>query len=314
MKVGVFFGNLAYGTPDMVAALAEATEQNGVESVWGQEHPAVTEDITLPGGVDADMTGEETGEAPIQEVPFPDPLVWLAQVAALTRTVKIGTGAILLPLHNPVILARAAATLDQLSDGRFILGVALGWLKEEFDACGVDFSTRAARTEEYIEAIRAAWTPDGSFHGPTVSFEQIRGGPKPPAGRIPIHIGASMPKGARRAGRMADGFFPLPFESSKMAMVAIRATLTGDKPDWSGYSLPEEVITLIDECRSAAIEAGRSPEDVELTVTGPPTLEVAKQAADLGVARYLVTPPAFELSAVPGAFGRLADDLISPLS
>jgi probable F420-dependent oxidoreductase len=241
-------------------------------------------------------------------------MVWLAQVAALTSTVKLGTGALLLPLHNPVMLARAAATLDQLSNGRFILGVALGWLKEEFDACGVDFSTRAARTEEYIEAIRAAWTPEGSFHGPTVSFEQIRGGPKPAPGAIPIHIGASMPKGARRAGRMADGFFPLPFESSKMAMVAIRATISGERPDWSGWSLPDELITLIDECRSAAVEAGRSESDVELTVTGPPTLEVAKQAADLGVARYLVTPPAFDLAGVPAAFGRLADDLISPLA
>lgn len=314
MKVGVFFGNLAYGTPDMMQAFATAAEQNGLESVWAQEHPAVTEEITIPGAVEADMTGEGTGEAALQDVPFPDPLVWLAQVAALTTTVKVGTGALLLPLHNPVMLARATATLDQLSGGRFLCGVALGWLKEEYEACGVDFSTRAARTEEYIEALRAAWSPEGSFQGETVSFSKIRGGPKPPSGRIPIHIGASMPKGARRAGRMADGFFPLPFESSTMAMVAIRAAMTGDEPDWGGYSLPTQVADLIAECRDAAREAGRSPDDVGITVTGPPTLEVAKQAADLGVERYLVTPPAFELSKVPGAFGRLADSLISPLA
>ncbi len=314
MKVGVFFGNLAYGTPDMMQAFATAAEQNGLESVWAQEHPAVTEEITIPGAVEADMTGEQTGEASLQEVPFPDPMVWLSQVAALTTTVKVGTGALLLPLHNPVVLARATATLDQLSGGRFICGVALGWLKEEYEACGVDFSTRAARTEEYIEALRAAWSPEGTFAGETVSFSKIRGGPKPPTGRIPIHIGASMPKGARRAGRMADGFFPLPFESSTMAMVAIRAAMTGDEPDWGGYSLPAQVAELIDECRDAAREAGRSPDDVSITVTGPPTLEVAKQAADLGVERYLVTPPAFELSKVPGAFGKLADTLIEPLA
>ena len=313
MKVGVFFGNLAYGTPDMLEAFASALDQNGIESVWGQEHPAVTEEMTIPGGVQADMTGDET-EASIQEIPFPDPLVWLSHIAALTKTVKVGTAAILLPLHNPVILARAAATLDQLSGGRFILGVALGWLKEEFDACGVNFSDRAARTEEYIDAMRAAWSPEGSFTGETVSFSQIRGGPKPASGRIPIHIGASMPKGARRAGRMAEGFFPLPFESSEMAMVAIRATISGADPDWAGYSLPAGVETLIAECRSAATEAGRNPDDVELTVTGPPSLEVAKQAVDLGVSRYLVTPPAFELSKVPGAFSRLADEFVGPLA
>jgi probable F420-dependent oxidoreductase len=313
MKVGVFFGNLAYGTPEMLEAFAEAVEQNGIESVWGQEHPAVTEEMTIPGAVDADMTGEQTGGAALTEIPFPDPMVWLSQIAARTTTVKVGTGALLLPLHNPVLLARAAATLDQLSDGRLILGVALGWLKEEFDACGVRFSDRAARTEEYIEAMRAAWSVEGSFTGETVSFTKIRGGPKPPSGRIPVHIGASMPKGARRAGRIAEGFFPLPFESSTMAMVAIRATISGDDPDWSGYALPAEVGNLIGECRSAATEAGRNPDDVELTVAGPPSIDAAKQAADLGVVRYLITPPAFELGKVAGAFGRLADEFVSVL-
>jgi hypothetical protein len=99
-----------------------------------------------------------------------------------------------------------------------------------------------------------------------------------------------------------------------MAMVAIRATISGAEPDWAGYSLPAALTTLIDECRSAATEAGRNPDDVELTVCGPPSLEVAKQAADLGVARYLVTPPAFELAAIPGAFGRLGDELVGRLS
>jgi probable F420-dependent oxidoreductase len=314
MKVGVFFGNLAYGTPDMLEAFAEAVEQNGIESVWGQEHPAVTEEMTIPGAIDADMTGDESGDNSITEIPFPDPIVWLSQVAALTKTVKVGTGAILLPLHNPVLLARATATLDQLSNGRLIVGVALGWLKEEFEACGVNWHDRAARLEEYIEALRAAWSDEGSFEGETVSFSKIRGGPKPASGRIPIHIGASMPKAARRAGRMAEGFFPLPFESSKMAMVAIRATISGEDPDWSGYTLPPELKVLIDECRSAATEEGRNPDDIELTVAGPPSVDAAKQAIDVGASRYLITPPAFELSKVKGAFGRLADEFISVLN
>jgi len=314
VKVGVFYGNVAYGTAAMMEALATAVDQNGIESVWAEEHPAVPKQMTLPDDFDPDLAGEQSGDTPLHEIPFPDPIVWLSQVAALTNTVKLGTGVLVLPLHNPVLLARAAATLDDLSGRRLILGVGLGWLKEEYEACGVPFSARAARLEEYIHALRAAWLPQGSYSGETVRFKDIGGGPKPPDGRIPIHIGASMPKGARRAGRLADGFFPLPFECSTTAMAAMRATITGDEPDWTGHSLPAAVAELIQQCHAAAVDAGRSPDDIDLTVTGPPSLEAAKQAVDLGVNRYLVTPPAFELSAVPGAFGRLADDFVGPLS
>jgi probable F420-dependent oxidoreductase len=314
MKVGLFYGNIAYGSRAMMEALAAAVDQNGIESVWAEEHPAVSKKMTLLDDFDPDMGGEQSGETPLHEIPFPDPIVWLSQLATLTNAVKLGTGVLVLPLHNPVVLARAAATLDDLSGRRLILGVGLGWLKEEYEACGVSFSARAARLEEYIHALRAAWSPEGSYLGETVRFEGIGGGPKPPDGHIPIHIGASMPKGARRAGRLADGFFPLPFECSTVAMAAMRATITGDEPDWTGYELPTGVAELIQQCHAAAVDAGRRPDDIELTVTGPPGLEAAKQAADLGVTRYLVTPPAFELSAVPQAFQRLADDFVGPLS
>jgi probable F420-dependent oxidoreductase len=314
VKVGLFYGNVAYGTQPMTEALATAVEENGIESVWAEEHPAVPRKLTLPDDFDADMQGEQSGDTPLHEIPFPDPIVWLSQLAALTDAVKLGTGVLVLPLHNPVLLARTAATLDDLSGRRLILGVGLGWLKEEYEACGVPFSARAERLEEYIHALRAAWSPEGSYSGETVRFEEIAGGPKPDEGHIPIHVGASMPKGARRAGRLADGFFPLPFECSTVAMEAMRATITGEEPDWTGYELPTGIAELIQQCHSAAIDAGRRPDDIELTITGPPSLEAAKQAADLGVTRYLVTPPAFELSAVPSAFRRLADDFVGPLS
>ena len=314
MKVGLFYGNIAYGSRTMMEALATAVDQNGIESVWAEEHPAVPRPMALCDNAAPDTAGERSGETPLHEIPFPDPVVWLSQLGALTKTAKLGTGVLLLPLHNPVVLARTAATLDDLSGGRLLLGVGLGWLKEEYNACGVSFHTRAARFEEYIHALRAAWSPEGSYVGETVRFEAIGGGPKPPDGRIPIHIGASMSKGAQRAGRLADGFFPMPFESSTVAMAAVRAAITGDEPDWTGYALPAGVADLIRQCHDAAVAAGRRLEDVEITVTGPPSLKVAKEAANLGVTRYLVTPPAFELSAVPAAFGRLADNFIGPLS
>jgi probable F420-dependent oxidoreductase len=314
MKVGLFYGNIAYGSRPMLEALAAAVDENGIESVWAEEHPAVPKTMTVPTDFDPSMEGEESGDAPLHEIPFPDPILWLSQLGALTDAVKLGTGVLVLPLHNPVLLARAAATLDDLSGRRLILGVGMGWLKDEYEACGVSFASRAARLEEYIDALRGAWSSGGSYAGETVRFENIGGGPKPPDGRIPIHVGASLPKGARRAGRLADGFFPLPFECSTVAMAALRATITGDEPDWTGYQLPVGVGELIVECHAAAADAGRRPDEIELTVTGPPSLDAAKQAADLGVTRYLVTPPAFELAAVPDAFRRLADDFVGPLS
>jgi alkanesulfonate monooxygenase SsuD/methylene tetrahydromethanopterin reductase-like flavin-dependent oxidoreductase (luciferase family) len=82
VKVGLFYGNIAYGSQPMLEALAAAVEQNGIESVWAEEHPAVPKKMTLPDDFDPDMEGEQSGDTPLHEIPFPDPIVWLSQLAA----------------------------------------------------------------------------------------------------------------------------------------------------------------------------------------------------------------------------------------
>jgi probable F420-dependent oxidoreductase len=137
-----------------------------------------------------------------------DPLIALSFAAAATTTIGIATGVLLLPEHNPVLLAKQAASLDKLSGGRFTLGVGIGWSKEEFDALGVPFERRGARTAEYAEVMRTLWRDDvASYHGSFVDFESIRVNPKPVHGRIPIVLGGNSDAALRRVAAFGDGWY-----------------------------------------------------------------------------------------------------------
>jgi alkanesulfonate monooxygenase SsuD/methylene tetrahydromethanopterin reductase-like flavin-dependent oxidoreductase (luciferase family) len=148
-----------------------------------------------------------------------------------------------------------------MSGGRVLLGIGVGWLKEEFDAIGVPFTDRGRRTDEYIAAMRALWSQDvPSYHGDYVSFTDAFMRPKPTHGSVPIIIGGQTPPAARRAGRLAQGFFP-------------------------GRGVPLELIDLV---RQTAIEHGRDPAEVEITVSVPDDLSELPRLAGLGVTRVLV--------------------------
>ena len=132
-----------------------------------------------------------------------DPLAVLAFLAATTARIRLATGVLLLPEHNPLIVAKQAATLDVLSRGRFVLGVGIGWSAEEFAALGVPFAGRGARTREYVEAMRSLWRNDpSSYSGELVRFERVRCFPKPVA---PVHPGRA--RRQRRSGARAGGAF-----------------------------------------------------------------------------------------------------------
>jgi probable F420-dependent oxidoreductase len=161
---------------------------------------------------------------------------------AVTTKLELCTGVVILPEHNPVLLAKQAATLDALSGGRLSLGVGLGWLKEEYDAMGMPWDRRGKRATESIEAMRALWTQEpASYEGDTVSFERVRCNPKPMReGGVKIIVGGHSEPAARRAGRLGDGFLPLGFRGND------------PKP-------------LIDVMKRAASNAGRDPEAIELS-------------------------------------------------
>ena len=160
-----------------------------------------------------------------------------------------------------MLCAKQVATLDHLSNGRVILGIGVGWLKEEFDALGIPFARRGKRTEEYVAAMRALWEQDApSFAGEFVRFDGAYMRPKPRHGTVPIVIGGHSEAAARRAGRIAQGFFPA----------------RGAPPE------------LLGAMREAAREAGRDPDAIEITVSAPEDLARIPELAASGIGRILV--------------------------
>jgi alkanesulfonate monooxygenase SsuD/methylene tetrahydromethanopterin reductase-like flavin-dependent oxidoreductase (luciferase family) len=133
----------------------------------------------------------------------PSPLVIASAIAAVTKKIKIGTGALILPLHNPVRVAEDVAVVDNISNGRFILGVALGYRKEEFDGFGIPIKQRPSRMEEGIDIILKSWANESfTYHGKRFDFNNVNVTPKPVQKPIPIYIGAFEAPAIRRAGRL----------------------------------------------------------------------------------------------------------------
>jgi probable F420-dependent oxidoreductase len=181
-------------------------------------------------------------EYPFDDTAFPEPFTALSFIAGSTSRIRLATGVLILPERNPVLFAKQAATLDALSGGRLELGVGIGWLREEFEALGIDWARRGARMDECIEAMRVLWTHDvASYHGEFVDFEQVRCDPKPARrGGIPLVIGGHSEAAARRAGRIGDGFMPV-----------------GPRGD-------HDVTGLIATMRASADQAGRDPDGIVL--------------------------------------------------
>lgn len=258
MKFGIRYCNTGrYVEPARAVELVQAAEATGFESAWTVEH------TVIPRGYKSAYPYASDGRLPGGEGDFilPDPQIWMAYVAGHTSRIKLATGILILPQHNPVICAKQVATLDYMSGGRILLGIGVGWLKEEFEALGVPFAERGARTEEYIHALRALWSMDvPTFQGRFVSFSEAFMRPKPVRGDVPIIIGGHSKAAARRAGRLANGFFPA----------------RGASP---------ELIALV---RQSAEEAGRNPASVEITASMPDDPETLPALAAAGVSRVLV--------------------------
>ncbi|MBP17435.1 MAG: LLM class F420-dependent oxidoreductase [Pseudomonadales bacterium] len=258
MKFGLRYCNTGYNIdPTRAVELMQAGEEAGFESAWTVEHTVLPEGYESPYPYSAD--GKVAGGA--NDIPLPDPLIWMAYVAARTSTIKLATGILILPQHNPVITAKQIATLDLMSTGRIIIGVGVGWLAEEFDALGADFSTRAARTDEYIAAMRVLWSDEApTFDGEFVQFKGAYCRPQPVNSAVPIVVGGHSRAAARRAGRLGDGFFP-------------------------ARGISEELLRL---ARDTCEENGRDPDALEITASLPADLKEIPHLADLGVSRILV--------------------------
>lgn len=283
MRFGIVFANTGtFTTGPGARALATAAEAAGFDSLWTVEH------VVVPSGYESRYPYSPSGRMPGGEnLPIPDPFAWLAYVAACTSDIKLATGIAILPERSPLVTAKEVATIDAMSDGRFLLGVGAGWLKEEFDVLGVPFERRGARLEEYIEVLRTAWRDEkATYEGEFVSFRDCIVRPAPAQGTVPIHIGGHTEVAARRAGRLGDGFFPA----------------TADA---------EVLPPLLTTMRRAAEDAGRDPDAIEVTAGGVLDADGVARLAEIGVHRVVIPPLSYDTAAVADALGRFADDVMA---
>jgi len=258
MKFGLRYCNTGrYIDPALAVELVQAGEDAGFESAWTVEHTVVPAGYlsAYPYSDDGKMAGGH------DDVPLPDPLIWMAYVAAATSRINLATGILILPQHNPVITAKQIATLDLMSGGRVLLGIGVGWLREEFEALGVPFEDRGARTDDYVAAMQALWSQDKpSYNGKYASFDGVYCRPQPINGTVPIIVGGHSRPAARRAGRLGDGYFP-------------------------ARGAPADLIAL---ARSSAAECGRDPDALEITTSLPDDMDEIPALAAAGVGRLLV--------------------------
>jgi probable F420-dependent oxidoreductase len=268
------------------AAFGRLAEEMGFESIWAVDH------VVMCPQYESRYPYDSSGRSPFHEnVVQPDPLIWLTYVAAATERIRLGTGILILPQRNPVVLAKTLASLDRLSGGRMLLGVGVGWVREEAEAVGTRFDERGRRTDEYIEAMRALWTSSpSSYTGETVRFENVVSLPKPTQqGGIPILVGGHSRAAARRAGRLGDGFYPLGVAGDELA----------------------KLLATVDE---TARESGRDPQRIEVTCAGTLKPEVARSYQRAGVQRVTVSPPSGNLQKLRPILERFRAEVIEPLS
>jgi len=186
----------------VLRAVATAAERLGFATLWAPEHVVLVEEY-------ASQYPYSDGKFPgPPDIPIADPFATLAYAAACTSTIRLGTGICLVPEHNPLVLAKTAATVDRLSGGRLIFGAGVGWLAEEFAALGIPFERRAPRTREYIDVMRKLWTERSSSHsGEFVKFGSVLSYPKPvQAAGIPVWFGGESGPALRRVAEYGDGW------------------------------------------------------------------------------------------------------------
>jgi probable F420-dependent oxidoreductase len=258
MKLGLFGINSRTTIgPGPTARLARRAEELGYDSWWAGEH------VVLP--------TPRVPPAPMEPTdPILDPIVHLAFVAAASERLLLGSGIIILPQRNPLVLAKQIATLDTLSGGRFVFGVGVGYLEPELSAIGIPMSERASRTDDHLGAMRAIWYDQApvSFDGAHTTFAGLDAHPRP-QGTIPIVVGGGTAGAHRRAVEQGHGWYGF-FMSPEQAA--------------------EHVQSLHQAMQRYARPADLGHLEISITPNRPLTADTVRAYADAGVDRLIVYP------------------------
>ena len=279
MRWGVHIGNFgAAGAPERMLGLAAAAERLGFDSVWVSDHVAAPAAFDSSNGLRGSTYEPQTGAG------FFEALTTLAVVAGTTHRVRVGTSVLVLPLRNPLLLARELATLDALSGGRVELGVGAGWLAEEFAAMGADFAVRGEVLDEYLEILDLAWTRErGSFDGRHYRFGELLFGPAPvQPGGPPVTVGGHGSRSLRRAARHG-GWQAIRERPAGLAepIAVLRREIDALGRDWDRFR-------VLVRCRLGGETAG---ERYEIAGSVDEILETVGEYAELGVTEIAVNAP-----------------------
>ena len=284
MKIALIPINIGIQSLEQMVGLAQLAESLGFESVWTFEH------VMVPVEYESRYPYSSDGKMGIgPEGVFMDPLIALSAVAAQTRTIRLGTGVNILSQANPLLLAKQAATLDVLSNGRFMLGAGIGWLKEEFDAMGVPFERRGARYDDYVVAMRKVWSGEVVEHrSDFIHWSGFKSYPLPvQEGGVPIIVGGSKGKAFERIARYGDGWFAPTNDAASLS-------------------------PMLEELKAACRQFDRDYASVEITSMwdNQGGIDAIRAFEDIGVARVIV--PLFVLGADPVAgVKQLAEEIVA---
>ncbi len=260
-----FWQSITWAETEQLCDIARFADELGFEGIIGADHALYPKQMA-PG-----YPYSESGYPPqTAESEYPDMWTSCAAMAAVTTRLRFVCGVYVLPLRDPIEVAKQAATLAILSQGRFVLGVGVGWMKEEFDIYGVDFKTRGRRMDEMIEVLKGLWTGDFfEHHGEFFDFDPIVVSPKP-THPIPIFFGGTAPVALRRTARVGDG--------------------------WIGAgNAPEDVPVVLAEIDRMRDEAGRAgtPFESLVGVYAEPSVDLFRRLEDQGMTSGIHLPFSF---------------------
>ena len=283
MEVGVFYFPTDYGIN--IAELGKALEDRGFDSLFVPEHTHIP-------------TGRKTpfpagGELPKRYAHTHDPFVGLAFAAAATKRLKVGTGICLVPQHEPIVTAKAIASLDALSNGRFVFGIGAGWNVDEMENHGATYETRFAIQREHILAMKEIWTKDeAAYHGKYVNFDPIWSWPKPHRkSGPPIILGGETDYTLKRVVDYCDGWFPRPRQGFTGASAVERLKKMADS---KGRDFRSLTITVFGAPPEPAALAEYQKAGIQDAVLGIPDLTRDEILAHLDKIAPLAQPYAKE--------------------
>lgn len=276
MKFGIHYslGVGVHPTADDYIRIAQQAEALGYQSVWLGDHIVIPEQIAAPYPYTKDGS---VGFA--RNTPWPDPFVLLAAIGVATKTIRLGTSVIIVPYRNPLHVAKAVATVDLVSHGRYQFGVGIGWLKEEFDALGEQFSERAPRTREYLQVMKAIWSGEiAKFQGKYFSFPDLHTNPLPvQKPHPPIIFGGESLPALKRIADLGNGWQPgpIPVDVFRERLGQLQTLMTE-----RGRSMSELSISMLGSVRDLQQDRGKIAALEELGVKEMVLFMMGATAAD----------------------------------